>query len=419
MIDTREELVIALSEAAEVEHGLLVQYLFAAFSIERRDIPELSPSQQISIARWQKIILDVARQEMDHLAKVCNLLASIGGAPQFSRPNFPQDNASYFPLGTGTDRYKRYPFDFELEEFNDCSLYRFIISELPQGGDHPELPDPSCSDLSKVSSFSPDPIVYNNVGELYRLIELGFIILVGKFGEQNLFIGGTRNQDIKLGAVTNLDTAREIINAIIIEGENAENDNLESHYEKFVRVRGEFSAELKKSPGFKPTKNLVKNPQTRHNSDSQGNVTLILHPVTKKLAELFNDVYNTMLSTMIQYYSVAGETEGQREALKTISHGIMSTMLRPIAEILTEMPVTEEDNTKKAGPCFEIYKPIRLSSDVESRWIFLKERVEQEALLCESLLSSTTQFPCLRRLVNVYDNLQYTLLNLESVFDPQ
>ena len=35
MIDTREELINALSEAAELEHGLMVQYLFAAFSIKR------------------------------------------------------------------------------------------------------------------------------------------------------------------------------------------------------------------------------------------------------------------------------------------------------------------------------------------------------------------------------------------------
>jgi hypothetical protein len=34
-IDTREELINALTEAAELEHGLLCQYLFAAFSMKK------------------------------------------------------------------------------------------------------------------------------------------------------------------------------------------------------------------------------------------------------------------------------------------------------------------------------------------------------------------------------------------------
>lgn len=36
MINTREELINALAEAAELEHGLLIQYLFAAFTFKRR-----------------------------------------------------------------------------------------------------------------------------------------------------------------------------------------------------------------------------------------------------------------------------------------------------------------------------------------------------------------------------------------------
>ena len=35
MIDTREKLIDAPTEAAEIEHGLLLQYLFAAFSFKR------------------------------------------------------------------------------------------------------------------------------------------------------------------------------------------------------------------------------------------------------------------------------------------------------------------------------------------------------------------------------------------------
>ena len=60
MIDTREELVNALSEAAELEHGLLIQYLFAAFSLKRRVDEGITPVQQSLIVDWERTVLRVA-----------------------------------------------------------------------------------------------------------------------------------------------------------------------------------------------------------------------------------------------------------------------------------------------------------------------------------------------------------------------
>ena len=83
MINTREELAIALSEAAELEHGLMLQYLFAAFSL-KRDLSEgMTAIQQSQIADWKATLLQVAHQEMYHLACVCNLLSAIGGYVRF------------------------------------------------------------------------------------------------------------------------------------------------------------------------------------------------------------------------------------------------------------------------------------------------------------------------------------------------
>ena len=71
MIDTREELVNALSEAAELEHGLLVQYLFAAFSMKRKVDEGITSIQQALMVDWKGAILRVAHEEMYHLASVC------------------------------------------------------------------------------------------------------------------------------------------------------------------------------------------------------------------------------------------------------------------------------------------------------------------------------------------------------------
>jgi hypothetical protein len=49
VIDTREELINALTEAAELEHGLLLQYLFAAYSMKKRLDEGLDGAQQEAV----------------------------------------------------------------------------------------------------------------------------------------------------------------------------------------------------------------------------------------------------------------------------------------------------------------------------------------------------------------------------------
>jgi hypothetical protein len=80
VIDTHEELLIAFAEAAELEHSLICQYLFAANSIKvdaTRD--GISAADATKFRLWREQILVVARQETGHLGTVWNLTALIGG----------------------------------------------------------------------------------------------------------------------------------------------------------------------------------------------------------------------------------------------------------------------------------------------------------------------------------------------------
>ena len=162
MIDTRLELIDALYEAAELEHGLLLQYLFAALSLKKRLDEGITGSQQELIRKWEGQILLVAREEMAHLGTVCNLLSAIGAAPRFSRPNFPQPAKDY------------YPFNFTLTRFSDEALYRFIRAELPKGELPPEPPAaftgiaPLALAPEMLAAAIPEPLEYEYVGELYR-----------------------------------------------------------------------------------------------------------------------------------------------------------------------------------------------------------------------------------------------------------
>src|SRR5215212_3858002 len=89
-ITSRAELIDALRLATELEHGLMAQYLFAAYSLKRYDYEGLKPEQTERVRRWASLIALVARQEMEHLGLALNLLSAIGGTPSFSRPNMPQ-----------------------------------------------------------------------------------------------------------------------------------------------------------------------------------------------------------------------------------------------------------------------------------------------------------------------------------------
>jgi hypothetical protein len=60
--------VFLLRTAANIEHALMVQYLYAAYS--------LSESEDHLVSDRQRMIRDIAKQEMAHIVCVQNLLRS-------------------------------------------------------------------------------------------------------------------------------------------------------------------------------------------------------------------------------------------------------------------------------------------------------------------------------------------------------
>ena len=90
----------------ELEHLVLCQYLFAAFSLKQTEREALSPEQVELIKRWRHSLMDIAEQEMLHLALVQNLLTAVGAAPRLARPNFPVPPRS-FPAAENTYAMKK------------------------------------------------------------------------------------------------------------------------------------------------------------------------------------------------------------------------------------------------------------------------------------------------------------------------
>src|ERR1700683_2840407 len=98
VIEHREALIYMLCEAAELEHGIMCQYLFAAFSLKQSVDEGLTEAELYVVTRWRTQISHVSSQEMLHLALVHNLMTAIGGAPHLARVNFPAV-ANHYPAG--------------------------------------------------------------------------------------------------------------------------------------------------------------------------------------------------------------------------------------------------------------------------------------------------------------------------------
>src|SRR5262249_14295233 len=97
VVERRKELTYLLCQAAELEHGLMCQYLYAAFSLRGEPGPGLADDQLAAAERWRRVILAVSGEEMLHWAVVQNLLIAVGSAPYVSRPHLPHQARGYPP----------------------------------------------------------------------------------------------------------------------------------------------------------------------------------------------------------------------------------------------------------------------------------------------------------------------------------
>src|SRR5215203_2467294 len=135
-IKTKPQLIAHLQEAAEIEQQLMVQYLYAAFSMKKRPDERCNAAQFEAVRRWASTLLMVARQEMEHLALVNGLLSAIGAEPYFARENIPLQSPYYLGAQLGAERGEAaevQPCDvpFLFERFNLATIGRFVCAESP------------------------------------------------------------------------------------------------------------------------------------------------------------------------------------------------------------------------------------------------------------------------------------------------
>jgi len=403
-VTTREELIYLLSRASELEHGAACLYLFAGHSL-KSDVSEggLTQAQAELVRSWKRRLAAVAVEEMLHLAQVTNLLTAIGGAPHFRRANFPMP-ASAFPFG----------IRLSLEPFSQQTIERFVCFEMPEPG---ILPPPREAEFDPIRvriverSAAPRPagaagaaggatgglepfdIDFTTVGEFYHKIASGFETIP----ERELFIGPPEAQanarfvDLESELVTVADrrSARAAIEMIVEQGEAPTAAHPDAHFEIFDRIRLEYREAVKSSrasgAAFEPVRPVVSNPMTRFYDDTSGG-TIIVDPLTHEVADAFNVAYDTMLLMLLRFFAHTEETETELAHLSRATLRMMTTVLRPLGEALTKMPVGGARHAgMTAGPGFGYTRDIHLLPHKRSACIFFGERLRQLATVVTGL----------------------------------
>jgi CDGSH-type Zn-finger protein/truncated hemoglobin YjbI len=380
VIEHREPLIYMLCAAAELEHALMCEYLFAAFSLKRSVDEGLTEEQLAAVERWRSTILLVAKQEMLHLAINCNLVTSLGASPHLSRPNLPQP-AKHYPAGVR----------LALLPFSETALRHFLFLERPEGLDIDDAEGLDAVDcavpLMGEDEIAPHLQEFATVGHLYRAIEAGFRHLSETMGEDRLFLGPGEAQAHgelfgwkELAPITSCDDAVRAIEAIVEQGEGPRGDWKHAHFGRFLSILNEYLEMIEANPGLEVTRPvlpvLVRAPETGEQAD------LITDPVTARVADLCNVGYEVLLQLLYRLLCHVDESDDQIKILADVSVQMMFDVIEPLAEILTTLPVGPEYPGKTAGPTFELfYQPDYLLPHRRAAWLLMSEHLADAAVL--------------------------------------
>jgi hypothetical protein len=384
VVTHREHLWWLLAEAAQLEHMIMCQYLYAEFTL--KDAADgLTPEQTKAISGWRRTLRTIAVEEMLHLALVCNLMSAIGAAPSFWRPNFPQ-RSGHFPSGLQLD----------LLPFGERALSHFLYLERPEGMERHDAEGfvPGAPPLEPVAEteLMPRGQEFATIGHLYRGIEDGLRTLAARFGERALFVGSPRAQATpelfggwkQLVAVTDLASALKAVEEIIEQGEGARGDWRDAHYGRFLAIWEEHGALRSADPSFEPARPVLA-ARTRQPYDVAVPVPIVTDPLTHAVAETAAVAYETLLHVLLRLFTHTDETDEQLRVLVGAALPLMSGVLRPLATALTTLPVGPEHPGRSAGFSFEMfYVMSNLVPWREPAWALLHERLGVLTHRCET-----------------------------------
>jgi hypothetical protein len=409
----RDYTIMLLQIGAQIEHALMVQYLYAAYSLGG---PQIPPEHQRMVQGWQEVILGIAKEEMGHLISVLNVLRLIGGPLNLDREDYPFSSEFY-------------PFPFMLEPLTLSSLAKYVYAEMPANWD-----DPLADEIRREAEKGTDGAPLHHVGALYStMIELlspatsdhPAYLPDSEFDAETYpfqaswdewgrgYQGGARGQtfapatnaamestpDVLVTPLASRDDAVAALQAIATQGEAPPDGSMSdpSHFARFLKIYIEF-----KSSGangkWRPTRSVPTNPATPDDLDSDGQVftpqgTPITHPEAVLWAHLFNLRYRMLLANVSHAYTIPGPLthEGLPTARGTIINATFGEMynVRSIANILVRTP-RDRTGDDVAGPPFEMPYTLNLPEGEHNRWRLHRDLLQASVPLVRKLLAITS-----------------------------
>lgn len=346
----KDTLIAMLSQAAELEHALSVQYLYAAFTLKVGGDPGLTASQASLTQQWKQQIMKVAAQEMYHLMIANNLLIAVGAPPNLWRPPFPQPGARYSDIDLPSVLT---PFDLD-------TMSRFMCWEKPDVESDP-APwwDDFCQKCSekarqKYGLTAVEPPPYNSIGELYDSIKQGFL------DNPSWIDAGSADRQVTselvpfqppIAPVVKPQDAATYIDVIVTEGEGAPDWDSKSHFAYYHQIVNELQNITPETPfAAWPT---VENPVYDPESAPPG-TSVITDPAVAAVGTLFNELYELLVCMLARLFSPNGDTPAQRRALANAPLALMPLGIKPIATLLTRLPAGDSYPGLYAGPGFEL-----------------------------------------------------------------
>lgn len=350
-VNDREQLIYLLTEAAEIEHGLMCTYLYAGWSLKRATEEGVTPEQLDAIGRWRATIRSVAMEERVHLAMVNNMLMSIGSPPHLRRQNFP------VPSG-----YHPSSLVVRLAPMTRDTLQHFIYLERPEGmpmaqahGFEPALHYQRRAPRVTVMPTAED---YETVGHLYRGIEEGFASLAMAMGESALFLGapdaqlGREQLELDdLAAVVDLQSAQRAVQVIIEQGEGGRRDAEQSHYARFTEMAAEYDAFLAADPAFMPCREVATDPVMLSPIEDSA-MTHVAADESAVVLDLANASYGLMLCLLASGTGVSCGAEPLRKVELDSAVRLMH-IIDKLAVTLTTLPL-ERGSSLNAGMNFHL-----------------------------------------------------------------
>jgi Ferritin-like len=344
----KEDAVGLLMLAAEIEHALMVQYLYAAQSTR-------------GVAG--RMVSHIAVQEMGHLVTVQNLLLCLEGIGQDGIPS---------RIHLGRDELRRSstfnPIPLVLEPISKIALSKFIVAERPDEIDDENLRArvEALEATLNNSGIDPKPIyaLYFAIrwifqredsdadGPSARLgFKKGWHLSDEDFVDSDL-TKPFSSEPIEWGSIPGLvvvpvkgrTSALSALNEITEQGEGAPGSH-ESHFHDFVSVLDKFEA------GAVAVKPLPRTPYTDFQpapEDSHG--TKIKNPYTILWIRFFDVVYELLLLDIAWGLSLSRNASSRTQIID-VCIDTMNQIIQPLAAHIADKPVDAVDGPK-AGPAY-------------------------------------------------------------------